>query len=48
MDGLRCTYVQRNITQPKKTKLMTFAATLMDLETLILSEVSHKEKDKYT
>ena len=26
---------------------MPFAATWMKLETLILSEVSHKEKDKY-
>ena len=26
---------------------MPFAATWMDLETLILSEVSQKEKDKY-
>ena len=26
---------------------MPFAATWMDLETVILSEVSHTEKDKY-
>ena len=26
---------------------MPFVATWMELETLILSEVSHKEKDKY-
>ena len=26
---------------------MTFAATWMDLETIILSEVDQKEKDKY-
>ena len=31
----------------KKNKIMPFAATWMKLETLILSEVSHKEKDKY-
>ena len=31
----------------KKDKLMPFASTWMDLETLILSEVSQKEKDKY-
>ena len=30
-----------------KNKIMPFAATWMELETLILSEVSHKEKDKY-
>ena len=35
-------------TQPyKKNKIMPFAATWMELETLILSEVSQKEKDKY-
>ena len=31
----------------KKNKIMPFAAIWMELETLILSEVSHKEKDKY-
>ena len=31
----------------KKSKIMLFAATWMELETLILSEVSQKEKDKY-
>ena len=31
----------------KKNKIMTFAATWMEPETLILSEVSQKEKDKY-
>ena len=31
----------------KKTKIMPFAATWMELETLRLSEVSQKEKDKY-
>ena len=31
----------------KKNKRMPFAATWMELETLILSEVSQKEKDKY-
>ena len=30
-----------------KNKTMPFAATCMELETLILSEVSQKEKDKY-
>ena len=32
---------------PKKDKIMPFAATWMELETLILSEESQKEKDKY-
>ena len=31
----------------KKNKMMPFAAIGMELETLILSEVSQKEKDKY-
>ena len=31
----------------KKNKIMPFAATWMELETLILSEVSQKEKDKH-
>ena len=31
----------------KKNKRMPFAATWMDLEMFILSEVSQKEKDKY-
>ena len=31
----------------KKNKIMPFAATWMKLETLILSEVSQKEKEKY-
>ena len=31
----------------KKNKIMPFAATWMQLEFLILSEVSQKEKDKY-
>ena len=30
----------------KKNKIMPFAATWMELETLILSEVSQKEKEK--
>ena len=31
----------------KKNKIMPFAATRIELETLILSEVSQKEKYKY-
>ena len=31
----------------KKNEIMTFAATCIELETLILSEVRQKEKDKY-
>ena len=31
----------------KKNDIMPFAATWMELETLILSEMRQKEKDKY-
>ena len=31
----------------KKNKIMPFAATWMELETVILSEVSQKEKNKH-
>ena len=31
----------------KKNDVMPFAATWMELETLILSEMSQKDKDKY-
>ena len=31
----------------KKNAIIPFAATWMDLENIILSEVSQKEKDKY-
>ena len=31
----------------KENKIMPFAATWMEVETLILSEVGHREKDKY-
>ena len=31
----------------KKSEIMSFAATWMDLEMIILSEVSQTEKDKY-
>ena len=31
----------------KKNNIMPFAATWMELETFILSEMSQKDKDKY-
>ena len=31
----------------KQNEIMPFAATWMELETLILSEMSQKDKDKY-
>ena len=50
MIGLgRCgVYIHNGIPlSQKKNDIMPFAATWMELETLILSEVSQKEKDKY-
>ena len=35
------------LSHKKRNKIMPFAATWVELETLILSEVSQKEKDKY-
>ena len=40
-------YTQYVYSAIKKNKIMPFAATWMELETLILSEVSQKEKDRY-
>ena len=40
-------YTMDNYSAIKKNKVMPFAATWMELETLILSEVRQKEKDKY-
>ena len=43
-----CIYIQNGIYSAiKKNEIMPFAATWMDLEIIILSEVSQKEKDKY-
>ena len=35
------------LSRKKKNEIMPFAATWMDLEMIILSEVNQKEKDKY-
>jgi len=40
-------YRQWNTTTIKKDKIMPFAATWMEIETLILSEVRQKEKDRH-
>ena len=44
---MRYTYTTEYYSARKKNKIMPFAATWMQLETLILSEVSQKEKDKH-
>ena len=40
-------YIMEYYSAITKNKIMPLAATWMELETLILSEVSQKEKDKY-
>jgi len=40
-------YTMEYYSDIKKNKIIPFAAAWMELETLILSEVSQKEKDKY-
>ena len=38
-------YIQWNITQPLKNDILSFAATWMDLEIIIPSEVSQRDTD---
>ena len=40
-------YVTEYYSSIKKNEIMPFAATWMDLESVILSEVSQTEKEKY-
>ena len=40
-------YTMEYYSAVKKNEIMSFAATWMGLETVILSEVSQTEKDKY-
>ena len=40
-------YTMENYSAIKKNEIFLFAATWMNLEIIILSEVSQKEKDKY-
>ena len=42
-----CIYTIEYYSAIKKNKIMPFATTWMELGTLIQSEVSQKEKDKY-
>ena len=39
--------VHRGVSAIQKVKIMPFASTWMQLEIIILSEASQKEKDKY-
>ena len=40
-------YTMQYYSATEKDEIMPFAATWMELEALILSEISQKEKDKY-
>ena len=42
-----CIYTMEYDSVMKKNEIMSFAATRMDLEIIILSEIRQKEKDKY-
>ena len=42
-----CIYTVEYYSAIKKNEIMLFAATWIDLEIIILSEVSQTEKDKY-
>ena len=42
-----CVYTMEYSSAIKKNEIMPFAATWMELEIIILSEASQKEKDKY-
>ena len=42
-----CIYTMEYYSAIKKNEIMLFAATWMELEIIILSEVNQKEKDKY-
>ena len=44
---MRCIYTMEYYSAIKKSEIMPFAATWVQLETIIQSEVSQKEKDKY-
>jgi len=42
-----CIYTMEYYSAIKKNDIMPFATTWMEVETLILSEMSQKDKDKY-
>ena len=46
-DDVLYIYTMEYYSAIKKNEIMPFAATWIDLEIIILSEVSRREKDKY-
>ena len=42
-----CTYTMEYYPAIKKNKILLFATTWMDLQDIMLSEISQTEKDKY-
>ena len=44
---MQYTYIREYYSVIKKNEIMPFAATWMNLETVILGEVSQTEKEKY-
>ena len=40
-------YIQWNIMQPSKNEILPFAITWMELEGIMLSEISQSEKNKH-
>ena len=47
MDGEDVVHIYNGLLAIRRNKIVPFAATWMDLETVIQSEVSQKEKNKY-
>ena len=50
MNGLRRgggIYIQWNTMQPSKYEILPFATTWMELEDIMLNEISQSEKDNY-
>ena len=47
MDNEDMVHIYNGMLAIKKNEIMLFAATWMDMEIIILSEVSQKEKNKY-
>ena len=46
-ERIQCMYTMKYYSVIKKNEIMPFAATGMDLQIIILSEVSQKGNDKY-